>query len=95
MRIDRFSNFVTEEHIEKDGYFSSLALTLSKPIAFLGLRERDCFKTKDSAISFKQKEPTWTCLGFEMFLGKQLNLSANVFPTEAKNEFNCLPLFKK
>ena len=56
MRIDRFSNLVTDEHIEKDAYFSSLALILSKPIALLGLREHNCCKPKDSSISFKQKD---------------------------------------
>ena len=56
VRIDRFSNLVTDEHIEKEAHFSSLALILSKPIALLGLREHNCCKPKDSSISFKQKD---------------------------------------
>ena len=90
MRIDRFSYLVTDEHIEKDAHFSSLALVLSKPIVLLGLSERNCFKTKDSSISFKQKEPSWTSSGFEKSEQKQQNLSAKVFQTEAKNEFKAV-----
>ena len=56
VRIDRFSNLVTDEHIEKEAHFSSLALILSKPIALLGLREHNCCKPKDSSISFKQRD---------------------------------------
>ena len=67
VRTDRFSNLVTDENIKKDTHFSSLALILSKPIPLLGLRERSCFKTTDSSISFKPKEPTWTSLGFDFF----------------------------
>ena len=48
-------------------------------------------KPKDSSISFKQKEPTWTSLGFEKFERKQLNLSANVFPAK-KNEFKTVAI---